>query len=68
MNKVAHTFGMVVFSALVIAIMVTLPSYIIWNWLIPDLFGLREVSLLEMFGLLILTNAMVGSNTIRGAK
>ena len=31
--------------------LVSLPFWLMWNWLIPPIFGLPEISLLQAFGL-----------------
>jgi len=38
--------GVFVFCALV-----SLPFWLMWNWLIPTIFGLPEITLLQAFGL-----------------
>ena len=38
--------GIFMFCALV-----SLPFWLMWNWLIPDIFGLSEITLLQAFGL-----------------
>ena len=30
---------------------VSLPFWLMWNWLIPDIFGLPQITLLQAFGL-----------------
>jgi len=43
---------------LLLAIMVSVPTWLLWNWLMPSIFGLPEISLLEAFGLLILSGLL----------
>ena len=38
--------GVILFCALV-----SLPFWLLWNWLIPDIFGLPEITWLQAFGL-----------------
>ena len=38
--------GVILFCALV-----SLPFWLLWNWLIPDVFGLPEITWLQSFGL-----------------
>ena len=38
--------GVILFCALV-----SLPFWLMWNWLIPDIFGLPEITWLQAFGL-----------------
>lgn len=41
-------------TALLIIAILTYPTMLIWNWLIPDIFGLREITFLEALGLMVL--------------
>lgn len=31
-----------------------IPTWFLWNWLMPQIFGLPQINLLEAFGMLIL--------------
>lgn len=33
---------------------------LLWNWLAPSLFGIREISLCEAFGLVLVANLLFG--------
>ena len=37
-------------SAIVIGGLMAVPVYLLWNWLMPKLFGLGKIGLLEAFG------------------
>ncbi len=37
------------------------PTWLLWNWLIPDLFGVQPVSLIESLGLVLLVGCLFGS-------
>lgn len=43
---------------LIASTILTLPVYWLWNWLIPSIFGLRAVSMLEALGLLMLSGLL----------
>jgi hypothetical protein len=43
---------------LVMGLLTAAPLMLLWNWLIPTLFGLPEVGYLEAFGLLFLTKLL----------
>jgi|TARA_R110000744_G_scaffold245209_1_gene361982 hypothetical protein len=38
-------------SVFVFCALVSLPFWLMWNWLIPTIFGLPEITLLQAFGL-----------------
>ena len=46
---------------LVIAV---IPAYFLWNWIIPDIFSLPEISLLQTFGLIILIQCFISRGFI----
>ena len=63
-NIFAYTFalffifgGVFLFCALV-----SLPFWLFWNWLIPDIFGLPEITWLQAFGLWTLLVLIRSSN------
>jgi len=39
-------------------IIVTLPVQLLWNWLVPVIFGLPKLGFLQTAGLLVLTNLL----------
>ena len=39
----------------VIALLLTLPVYWLWNWLIPVIFKLPKITMFQAFGLLLLS-------------
>jgi ABC-type lipoprotein release transport system permease subunit len=56
-------------SGVIIAIIGLLIGWILallWNWIMPDLFGLPEASALQMFGLFLLIQLLF--NSCSGAK
>lgn len=46
---------------LIIAI---IPAYFLWNWIIPDIFSLPEIGLLQMTGLVILIQCITSRGFI----
>ena len=49
---------------MVLAVIVAVPTWLLWNWIIPGLLGLPEVSLLQTLGLLMLTGLLFHRCTI----
>lgn len=48
-------------TALMVMIMVIITGWIVmllWNWLMPDIFGLKEISIWQAYGLTLLGNLM----------
>lgn len=44
-----------------VAALATLPTWLIWNWLMPETFGLPSLGVIQTFALLLLCNFLVGS-------
>ena len=52
-------------SVFLLGIIVTLPFWLLWNWLIPDIFGLPEITLLQAFGLWLFVVLLKSNNYIK---
>lgn len=46
------------------ALLNSLPVYFLWNWLMPELFGLTEITFLQSVGLSFLCGFLFKSNVI----
>jgi hypothetical protein len=44
-----------------IALMMTIPLWLLWNWLMPIIFGLPEVTFFQAFGLSLLSSLLFKS-------
>ena len=60
--------GVFVLVALIAMIIITTPIYFLWNWLVTSIFGLRELSLIETFGLIVLIKLLFGNNPTEKAN
>lgn len=47
----------------VIAAVMSLPVMLLWDWLMPGIFGLREITWFEAWGLLLLCGLLFKSHT-----
>lgn len=46
---------------ILVAALLTFPTYFLWNWLMPDIFNLPKVSVLQALGLNLLSGVLFGS-------
>ncbi len=53
------TIMMVIVTSLIAAI----PVYFLWNWLIPDIFGLTTISFIQAVGLCFLVQSLLPSSS-----
>tara|TARA_R100000030_G_scaffold1029_1_gene1056 strand:- start:236 stop:565 length:330 start_codon:yes stop_codon:yes gene_type:complete len=53
MNLTAYLMALSILGAgiFLFCALVSLPFWLLWNWLIPDIFGLPNITLLQAFGL-----------------
>ena len=49
--EIAKQILIVLITALILALILALPTTWLWNWLMPSIFGLREITFLEALGL-----------------
>lgn len=45
---------------LAVALFTSVPTWLLWNWLVPRIFGLPPISWLEALGLLLLLSCLTG--------
>lgn len=58
-EKIATILGLM----LPIAALLTIPLWGLWNWLMPIIFGLPEINLIQALGLMILSGLLFKSNS-----
>lgn len=49
--------------AFVLSIILAVPVMWLWDWLMPTLFGLKEITLMQSWGLLLLCGMLFKSHT-----
>ncbi len=63
MKLVVVGFWMLIIAA-VFAVAVSIPTWFLWNWLMPEIFGLPSISLFQTIGLLLLSGFIFGSRKV----
>ena len=56
-------FLLVIFWIVVFAIIFILPTMLLWNWLMPAIFGLTKITWLQALGLNILSGILFRSSS-----
>lgn len=55
-------FGiMALLASAIFAVFTALPTFLVWNWLMPSLFGLPRINYFEAWGLVFLAGALFRS-------
>ena len=52
---VLKKIGLFVFMLVLIVALLTVPTWALWNWLMPELFSLREITIIEALGVTLLS-------------
>lgn len=57
-----YILGIIV-CGLILALILTYPMMLLWNWLMPYIFGLPTLTFWQMFGFSILLNCLIPHST-----
>jgi hypothetical protein len=60
--KIVGYVAIIVGLILLVALLFTIPVWLLWNWLCPLLFGLPKITILQSFGLMLLTGFLFRSS------
>lgn len=52
----------VVAGVLLLALITTIPVWLLWNWLMPFIFGLPQVTIFQAWGLMVLCGLLFKSS------
>jgi hypothetical protein len=44
-----------------VGIIAAIPTYFLWNWLMPEIFGLKAITFLQAWGIVFLTGILFKS-------
>jgi hypothetical protein len=70
MNKIQKRIGIAILAPFAIALFIWIGGELVmhlWNWLAPTLFGWRQITFWQAFGLLALCRILVGGHGVRGS-
>lgn len=55
-------------TAIAIALIACIPVKLLWNWLMPELFGLKEITIFQALGICLLSNILFSSKSNNSNK
>lgn len=61
MEKVAVIIG-AIGVAFLLSVVFSIPVWLLWNWLMPEIFALPEIGLLQAWGLILMTSLLFKSS------
>jgi len=69
-SAILRTVVLIIVVAAAIAMVLALSTMLLWNWLMPDIFGLKTISFWQALGLLLLTTLLFrsGSHASRSSR
>ena len=53
----------VIVGIVIIGLIIGIPTMILWNWLMPDIFGVKEITFFQAWGLYILAGLLFKSSS-----
>ena len=68
MSAKTRDFLVLLLAALIKFFLTSLIVYWLWNWMIPDLFGFKEITLLQAFLLYVLARLLMSPITRNNGK
>ncbi len=71
METLAKIVGVIVLVAgliVVMALLFALPTMLLWNWLMPEIFGLKAITFWQALGLNILSGILFKSSSESSSK
>jgi len=63
--KIIVNLLIIIATALAVALLIAYPVMWLWNWLMPEIFGLSTLSVWQSLGLLLLSTALFKSSSTR---
>lgn len=61
-SKVIGAIVIAIVILLLVAVLFAIPTLLLWNWLMPVLFGLKTITLFQAWGVNLLTSILFKSN------
>lgn len=55
---------LVIFAIVIIALLLSIPVWLLWNWVAVAVLGLKEITLLQALGLTLLSSILFKSSSV----
>ena len=62
--KLLTTWFVALIGWLVISALVSIPTALVWNWTMPEVFGLPKIGFGQAFGLLVLSSLLLSTRKV----
>ena len=70
-TAVAKAFGLItvgVVIVFIVGLVFAFPVMLLWNWLMPEIFGLPEIGFWQAYGLNLLSGFLIKSSSVSSNK
>jgi len=67
-KQIAVMLGTLIGVILVWTVILALPVQLLWNWLMPKIFGLTTITFWEALGLVLLSNLLIKSHKVNDSN
>lgn len=65
MSDLIGTVVIVIIVVVVLALILAYPIMLLWNGLMPDIFGLKEITFMQALGLNLLSGFLIKSSSVK---
>jgi len=66
--KLIESILILIFAIMLFGLVAALPTFILWNWLMPSIFGVKSISMLQALGLNFLSGILFKSSSTVSKK
>lgn len=63
--NIAEKVTTLIVLIIVVAAVMSLPVMLLWDWLMPEIFGLKEITWLQAWGLMFLSGLLFRSTSLK---
>lgn len=67
-GALAVAFLVMIVLGVALSFILAIPVWLLWNWLMPELFGLTTLTLVQAWGLSLLSSFLFKSTTVKSSK
>lgn len=66
--KITKITLLIIVSIIILSLLLSLPTMLLWNWLLTDIFDLQSINIFQSFGLNILSGILLKNINIHYNK
>lgn len=67
-GALAAAFVFMVVLGVLLSFILAIPVWLLWNWLMPEIFGLTTLTLVQAWGVSLLSSFLFKSTSVKSSK